>query len=197
MKIKKLIIHQKLLELYLIKLRTYEQYDKKIKNIANININQTLIHFKKSLRIIFKYHKKNKRILFLGLNGLILKKINKETNHSAISSKIKLQGLISNKLNFKEKDSLFVKKKPNLIVIFNEIETYNSVIIESAQAKIPTITFGAHTNRNKNAFLYNIHTNIKFLLHNKKIFYNCLKFLFKKTIVLQSKKTQKYEKKKI
>lgn len=201
MKIKKSKIYRKLLELYLIKLRTYEQYDKKIKNIVNISVNQTLIHFKKALRIIFKFHKKNKKILFLGFNGLILKKINKETNHTAISSKIKLQGIISNDLKFKnyEKYSLLkLKKKPNLIVIFDFIENHNSILKESSNAKIPTITFGSHMDRrNKNTFLYSIPTNIEFLVNNKFFFYNCLKFLFKKPIVSKPKKIPKYEKKKI
>lgn len=202
MKIKKPKINRKLLELYLIKLRTYEQYDKKIKNIANTSINQTLIHFKKALRIIFKFHKKNKKILFLGFNGSILKKINKETNHTAIPSKIKLQGAISNQLKFNknnEKYSLLkLKKKPNLIVIFSKVENHNFILSESSNARIPTITFGNYMDRkNKNTFLYNIPINIGFLLNNKNLFYNCLKFLFKKTLILNIKKTLKYEKKKI
>jgi len=200
MKIKNSKINQKLFELYLIKARTYEHYDKKIKDVVNISIAQTLLNFKKTLRIIFKFHRKNKKILFLGLNGLILKKINKETNHIAIPSKVKLQGRILNKLKFNKKDLLLKQKtSPSLIVIFNEIETYSYVLNESFKYKIPTITFGKNNNRNSsNMFLYNISANTDFLLNSKKnLFYNCLKFLFKKTTGLNRKKLKKNEKKKI
>jgi ribosomal protein S2 len=192
MKIKNLKINQKLLELYLIKLRTYEQYDKKVKDVTNVSISQTLINFKKTLRIIYKFHKKNKRILFLGFNGIIFKKINKETNHVALPSKIKLQGIIFNKLKLNEKISLLkLKTFPNLIVIFNEITNNNSILTESFKYKIPTITFGKNTNRNNNMFLYNIPANTEFLLNNKNLFYNCLKFLFKKKTELNRRTIKK------
>lgn len=198
MKIKKLKLSQKLLELYLLKLRTYEQFDVRLKNISIVNVNHTLTCFKKALKILFKFHRKNKKILFLGLNGFILKKINKETIHMAIPSKIKLQNVLSNKTNIKDNSKyslLKLKKKPKLIIILDKIDHYSSLLNESFMLKIPTITFGKSFTLKKNALLYNIPTATEFLLTNKNLFYNCLKFLFKKPKLF--KKYVKHEKKKI
>jgi len=205
MKLKKKIINQKLLKLYLLKLRTYEQYHDKLKTIITRNVNQTLIDFKKALRILFKFHTKNKKILFLGLNGLILKKINKETIHTAIPSNIKLQNITSNKtkLNNNFKYSLLkLKKKPKLIVILDRIDFYSSFIYESYMSKIPIVTLSKSSTVRKNALLYNLEVTPEFLLQNKNLFYNCLKFLFKKPKIRLNKfkilkKYTKYEKKKI
>lgn len=195
MKVKKLKLSQKLLELYLIKFRVYEQHNAQVQSgITTIDLNQMLASLKKILRILFKFHTKNKKILFLGLDDLVLKKINRTTIHSALPSKIKLQGIISNKTQFKNNSKyslLKLKKKPDLIVILDQIDSYYSLLAESYVAKIPTITFGKSVASKTNSSLYNIPTNHEFLLRNKLFFYNCLKFLFKKP------KTPKNEKKKI
>lgn len=200
MKIKKAKLSQKLLELYLIKSRAYELYDLRIQSTTTSNINQILAYFKKVLRILFKFHIKNKKILFLGLNGLILKKINKKTIHTALPLKTKLQGIISNnKMKFKNNlrySLLKLKKKPDLIVILDKVDDYFSLLNESYVAKIPTITFSKTFAFKKNTSLYNnTSTTYEFLLHNKKFFYNCLKFLLKKPKILKNK--VKNEKKKI
>lgn len=187
--------NQKILELQLIKLRTYEQYDEKIKNTLNNNIYQTLINIKKALKIIFKYNTRNKKILFLGFAGPIVKKINKQTNHVAIPLNIKLQGLISNHFQLKNKIKYSLpklRKKPKLIIIFDKIENYELILNESYKAKIPTITFESTFNKKiKNTNLYNILVNIDFLQQNKLFFYNCLNFLFKKKAIYKRNEKKK------
>lgn len=199
MKVKKFKINQKFIELYLLKLRAYEQYDKKLKNTLTNNVDQTLIHFKKVLKILFKFHTKNKKILFLGLNGLILKKINKETIHIAIPSRIKLQNTLFDKTKFKNnvKYSLLkLKKNPKLVVILDKIDHNVSFINEIHAAKIPTITFGECFALKRNTLLYNVPATPEFLIRNKNLFYNCLKFLFKKPTLTFKKPELTFEKRK-
>lgn len=196
MKLKKLKISQKLLELFLLKSRIYEQYDKTLKSVTTNNVNQTLIHFKKALKILFKFHMKNKKILFVGLRGSILKRINKKTIHIAMPSRIKLQNTLFNKTKFKNNSKyslLKLKKNPKLIIILDEIDHYVSLINEINTAKIPIVTFGKSYFFKKNSFLYNVPATPEFLVHNKNLFCNCLKFLFKKPKLrpTQLKRTKK------
>lgn len=211
MKLKKFKTNHKLLELYLLKLRTYEQYDKKLKNVVTSNLDQSLIYFKKALKIIFKFHTKNKKILFLGLRGLILKKINKNTNHVAMPPKTKLKSTFFGKTKFKNSSKyslLKLKKNPKLVIILDKIDHYVSFVDEIHAAKIPIITFGKSLIFKKNALQYNVPATTEFLVQNKNLFCNCLRFLFKKPklIVIEPKPTKfkrtkknyvKYEKKKI
>lgn len=201
MKIKKLKIKTKLLQLFCIKSRIHEYYGiKHNKNSFNTSFIQTLSEYKKALKIIVNFHKKNKKILFLGLKNLtFINKINKFTNHTAVHFNIKLQKEMSlfsslNKLYVKKhstnKYSLFEKKKtPDLLVIFETIENYDSVLNESYMLKIPTITFANNLNYKKNKFsVYNVFVNIDFLLNNYNFFYSNLKVLFlKKKIKTKTK----------
>jgi hypothetical protein len=87
MKLRKLEFKQ-ILKLHLLKHRTYEQPS--IKNnsmslITDLTLNETIFNLKKALQIIFQYHIRNKRILFVGVPTKLETKINKATNHVAIS----------------------------------------------------------------------------------------------------------------
>ena len=195
-----------------------QQLDSKIYSTSvQVNLNQILIGLKKILRIIFKFHIKNKKILFLGLNGPVTHKINKKTIHFAIPSKISIKSLVFNKTqSFKNnlKYSLFkLEKKPDLIVILDKTESYSSLINESYMIKIPIIALTKFNNNlsEKKISIYNIFTPQGFLPHNsnnnKEFLYNCLKFLFrkpnnqikhkKKFNSKKSKNWAKHEKKKI
>lgn len=183
MKLKKLKINQKFLELFLLKLRIYDQYNKHLKSISTNDVNQTLVYFKKALKILFKFHTKNKKILFVGLKSSILKKINKETIHMAMPSRVKLQNTLFNKTKFKNNSKfslLKLKKNPKLVIIFDKIDHYVSFVNEVYNAKIPIITFGKSFSLKENILLYNVPATPEFLVHNKNLFCNCLKFLFKK-----------------
>ena len=101
MKLRKLEFKQ-ILKLHLLKHKTYEQplvknNDKNL--VTDLTLNETIFNLKKALQIIFQYHTKNKRILFIGVPTKLESKINKTTNHVAIPQDLNIQGLISNRLS--------------------------------------------------------------------------------------------------
>lgn len=193
MKLKKTktIKYSQILKLQLVKSRIYELNVSKKNYLNDENLNNTIINIKKALKIIFKYNRLNKRILFLGIdNDLLIKKINTQTNHVALSKKFKTQGLISGKHNLKQRYLLpKLKTKPNLIIIFNSVENVNSVLKESHLLKIPTIIFGTIVDEIKNADIrsfFNIKGNFTFI-SNQNFFYKYLNFLFKKQYYIKQK----------
>ena len=132
---KKTIKTKQLLQFHILKSRIY---DKKLNNsnsldyLTNMNISKLILKLKKSIEIIFKFHKQKKKILFIGIPKLIENKINLETNHIAIPKFYNIFGLFINKsvlkslrLKYqilkKSKKINFSKliNKPDLIVIFN------------------------------------------------------------------------------
>ena len=159
---------KRLIELHLIKSRTYEQFLKK-KYIINLSLTQIALNLKKALNIIFKFHTNNKRILFIGTPKIIENKINLTTIHSAIPNSLKIEGIpiansiaTSAKLNqylFQNKKLFLtkIKKKPELIVIFNH-NKQKSIVKESHVAKIPIIEF--NTNFQTENLTYNIPGNL-------------------------------------
>lgn len=179
--IKNKINSKKIFEIHLIKSKTYEQPVKKktLKSLPNIAICDIMVNFKKSLNIIFKYHKNNKRILFIGNPKVIEDEINSNTIHTSIpnSSQIDLHGLVTNnfiansvKLNkYLFKNTKFIlsklRKKPELIVIFKH--TQKSLLIkESMVSKIPTIEFNCNLQRNSWKYAYSVPGNLN-LTENK------------------------------
>lgn len=180
--IKNKINSKKIFKLHLIKSKTYEQSMKKktFKSLPNIAIRDIMLNFKKSLNIIFKYHKNNKRILFIGNPKVIEDEINNNTIHTSISNydkNIVNKGIITNnfiansvKLNkylFKNNKFMLSKllKKPELIVIFKQQQT-NHLIKESTVSKIPIIEFNCNLNRNDWNYNYSIPGNLN-LTENK------------------------------
>ena len=105
-----------------------------LKLIKNKIYNKNYLNIKKNLKIIYKFHTKNKKILFLGINKKInffVKLLKKNPNHTYITNNIWLNGILSNSAVFKhlcllKKKNLFTflfnfkSQKYNLIVIFNE-----------------------------------------------------------------------------
>lgn len=183
MKLIKSKIHsRKIFKLHLIKSKTYEQPMKKktFKSLPDIAIRDITLNFKKSLNLIFKYHKNNRRILFIGNPKVIENKINNNTIHTAIpnydknilNTSLITNNLIANsvKLNkylFKNNKFILSKllKKPELIVIFQQQQN-NNLIQESAISKIPIIEFNCNLKRNNWSYNYTIPGNLN-LTENK------------------------------
>ena len=176
MKVQK-VKSKRILLLYLLIFKTYEQTI--FKKSANIFFKHYLIeilfNLKKSLKIIFNYHKKNKLILFIGLPKDLKFKINKFTTHIAFSKFLKLDGNVVNILNNNE------NKKPYLIVLFNT--DVNVIIQESYLAKIPLICINNNLiNKNfyhRNIYKVSINQNRKVFQILNNFFCTGLRFLFK------------------
>lgn len=182
---------KQILLLYLLKSKTYEQRIlRKAPNLISRScLTEILISFKKSLQIIFNYHKKNKLILFVGLPESLRCKINKFTIHIASSKYSNLGGGISNVS--KNKDLLHIAsekggsknnrgKKPYLIVFFDHIDS-DCIVKESYLAKIPLICVNSNLN-NKNFYyrnIYKVFINQNLLQALNNFFFVGLSFLFK------------------
>lgn len=199
MKTKKFKFKQ-ILKLHLLKSRAYENSIKKTNFLNHVSLTQTIVDFKKVLKIIFKYHQIGKKILFVGVPLELELKINKLTNHVAVSKTFNLQGFIFPNNNIKTKKSfksgfssfLLPKllQKPDLIILFSSAKEQN-IISESYVAKTPLIKFGADsviTNSNMKS-LYHVPgfgNNLQ-LTQNKNLIFIGLNFLFK-TVQRKKKK---------
>lgn len=188
----KKINSRRLFELQLIKSKMYTHTKKKHSNKLENDLSGLLIDFKKSINIIFKYHKNNKRILFIGSPQIFENLINSKTIHTAMPdfldfrNKLTINSYISktlklNKHLFNNKNFLLskLKKKPELIVMFNHIQK-ESVIKETTLAKIPIIEFNANRDRENWSYNYAVQGSMN-INKNKtidNIFYIILNSLF-------------------
>lgn len=199
MKIKKFKFKQ-LLKLHLIKLKAYEQPIKKTNFNATIdtNLDQILADVKKALKIIFQYHRSNKRILFIGFPYKLELKINYSTKHVAVPYNFNIQGFISNNnVRFlsenRNSSRLWLKnhakfllpkltKKPDLIILFKH-EKDRNIIMESWTAKIPVIVFKSNCDLRdlSNENFYTVGGDFKniSIISDKNIFFIGLNFLVK------------------
>jgi hypothetical protein len=198
MKLKRLQFKQ-ILKLHLLKYRTYEQ---SLKNnnfnlVTELTLNQIIINFKKILQVIFQYHSQNKRILFIGIPKKLELKINKTTNHVAVSKSFNIQGLISNNANVNMQNTkhenrhrLFgfksllpkLSKRPDLVVLISHDKKQN-ILKECFVAKTPIINFETDNESKEIWSIYShkvqLNNNNSSLIHNKNIFFIGLNFLFK------------------
>lgn len=199
MKLRKLEFKQ-ILKLHLLKHRTYEQPS--IKNnsmslITDLTLNETIFNLKKALQIIFQYHIRNKRILFVGVPTKLETKINKATNHVAISQDMNIQGFISNcsnrnltsvKQTNNQKTIKFksllpkLAKKPDLVVVVAH-EKADAIYKECVVAKLPIINFKAEgvSKETWSTYSYGLqltHNNSS-LTTDKNLIFIGLNFLFK------------------
>ena len=167
---------KQLLKLHIIKFRIYENHKNSLDYLPNINTAEIVIKLKKSINIIYNFHKNKKKILFIGVPKLIEKKINLETNHIAVPEFYNILGLFINKPILKnlrlknksiQKSKLFsfskLNYKPDLILIFN-YDNEDLIIKESYKSKIPVIKFNYNFNlKKKNLFnLYEVPGNLNF-----------------------------------
>jgi hypothetical protein len=177
-KIDKLILsNSKLLKIKLIKPKIYEK-----KNyIKNITLEEIKLRLKKALYIIYLYCIHDKRILFVGGNSLKmylkLKKLLKNTKHFIIPEKKWIPGILTNKILFKpllykqrtnivtfSKNLMNIKKKPDLIVIFDEIQN-KIALSEGYLSNIPIISLNSLLTIFNNYSDYKVPGNFSF---NKK-----------------------------
>lgn len=199
MKLKKLEFKQ-ILKLHLLKHKTYEQSLAKNNNmnlVTDLSLNETIFNLKKALQVIFQYHIKNKRILFIGVPTKLELKINKATNHVAIPQDLNIQGLISNRSNKnlmstkqsnKQKTVKFksllpkLSKKPDLVVVVAH-EKVGAIHKECAVAKLPIINFRTEdlSKETWSTYSYDLQLSHKnsSLTTDKNLFSIGLNFLFK------------------
>jgi ribosomal protein S2 len=200
MKIKKTKVKStRFFELHLIKSRTYEQSFKKntLKNLQSVNLINIMLNFKKAMHIIFKYHKNNKRILFVGVPQIIETKLNLMTKHIAVPNSFNIQGLFLNKSMLKGitlKQQLLkntnyllskINNKPDLIVVFNE-EKDQQLVKEGYIARIPVIKFNNNLQEKYWKHSYDIPGNIR--SNNSKTVDNIF-FIILNAILKRSKAT--------
>lgn len=150
----------KLLKLHILKYQIYLTTINSLNNKIVLTLENIEIYLKKSLKLIYEYHSKKKKILFVGFsfpNNDILFNIKNNTPHTFISANIWVNGSLSNNgLNSE-------KKLPALIVIFNS--TYEkSIIKEALDSKIPIIFFGDRVINNYKQIMYTIPGNYKKLV---------------------------------
>jgi hypothetical protein len=199
MKLRKLEFKQ-ILKLHLLKHRTYEQplvKNNSMSFITDLTLNETVLNLKKALQIIFQYHIRNKRIFFIGVPTKLEAKINKATNHVAISQDMNIQGFISNRSNrnltsVKQTNSqktikfksLLPKlaKKPDLVVVIAHEKT-DAIYKECVVAKLPIINFTAEGTSKETWSTYShglrlTHNNSSLII-DKNILSIGLNFLFK------------------
>lgn len=171
----KKINSKRIFELQLIKSKTYAPFLKSSNfKKPKLNLSNTVTDFKKALNIIFKYHKHNKRILFIGSPKILENLINLNTIHTSIPDYLCLKNKITinnylykniklNKHLFDQKKFLLSKiiKKSELVVMFSHYKK-ESVIKETNIAKIPTIEFNSTEQRNELNNNYNVLSRIEF-----------------------------------
>ena len=107
---------KRIFELQLIKSKTYIPYIKSFNfKKPKQNLTNNIIDLKRALNIIFKYHKYNKHILFIGSPTIIENLINLNTIHTSVSNHLYLKNktIINNYLhkNVIFNKHLFDKKK--------------------------------------------------------------------------------------
>lgn len=214
MKIKKVKkFKYKLLKLRLIKSRIYKIKIKKnnFNDSINIILEQIELHLKKILQIIYEYHIYKKQIIFidfpLSFQKKFIKILNK-TKHFSISKSKWINGILSNKfaifqnLNFKRlksnnknqikniKSLLKVKKKPDLVIIFNQ-KINSNILKEIYNLKIPIIVLNNNLYFN-NKSTYFISGDFKII--NKQIsnvFFLILYSIFKRSFLKSNIKKSK------
>lgn len=167
-------------------------------NSQNKKINAQI---KKVLNIIYQYHIRNKKIMFVNVPFFIIKnmaKIKKKINHLFIPENIWINGLITNQsacfysLFLKKKKNpnikffLKFKNKSDLIVNFNAKNTnIENLIKESYNQTIPSISFNNDKYFNLHKPTYSIKKSFLDLENNIIFFFSILKAIFKKKTSLQ------------
>lgn len=196
MKLKQ-IYSKQILKLHLLKHKIHENgfSSDNSEFITNNTLNQTLINFKKILQIIFRYHIKNRRILFVGLPKKLELRIIKSTQHVAISDHFDLTNIFSvsskierstdRKMQLSLVSFLLPKlsRKPDLIVLVSHKKTEN-FLKDCSTLKIPIINLDSDTDK---SFVLNPTYSYKLGLRDRKItminsnniFFIGLNFLFK------------------
>jgi len=198
------IRNYKLFKYNLLKLQIYSnKMEKHVSDVSTYTLEQIEAYFKQALKIIFEYHKKQFKILFVGfpvVSKLKQMKLIHFTNHNFISQNSWISGIFRNRFsifsyltslqsqNFSKnlKLLLTIKAKPHLVVIFNQkIET--NVINELYKTGIPILSFN-YNMLNISKITYKILGNFDFVEKNLKITYLFLFYSILKKIPLRKMK---------
>lgn len=182
----------KILKLHLLKSQVY-QADLKNDNFnefVNKSLEQSELHIKKALKVVYEYHCNNLKILFVGLPNVhnrFFKDLLRSTQHFFIPSNVWVNSFLANhssifrflKLKQSAKKSagkknlslknintlLSVRTKPDLVVIFNQ-DIKTDIVRELSNLDIPIILFGNNVSFNSQ-ITYPIPGN--FFLVNQKV----------------------------
>jgi len=181
----------KLFKHNLLKLQIYSNKNSvNIFNFSETTLEQLESYLKQVLKIVYEYHINHFKILFIGfpiVSKLKHKKLIHFTNHNFISEQLWVSGIFRNRFsiltylnliqsqNFSEslKLLLSVKKKPDLVVIFNQNVEINA-INEFYKTRIPILSFNIDFS-NISKITYNVFGSFNF---NKKSIKMTYFFLF-------------------
>ena len=193
----------KLLQLNILKLKLHRKLQL---NSLEKSTKQTELYFKKVIQIIYRYHLFGKRILFLGF-PLHFQDIVKRTKHILIPESSWLNGLITNqilkpnylltkqqkRLPFKVvKLLLHLKKKIDLVVVFNLNQNFNAVE-ESYISRIPIVGGVEQLNMFDEKVTYKLFHEFKlinFKIATNNFFTAMVKLVLKQAILMSSKRLQ-------
>jgi len=177
----------KLIKYYLLKYQIYSSSKKTDTKLVNFLIERIEMYFKQSLKIIYEYHIKQKKILFVGfpvLNNFFIKNISKNTSHIFISENTWINGILSNTKYVKKHNQNLsnielkqflntLNNKPDLIVFFNTKHNYK-IIKEINNLKLPIIIFNYSIKKKHEKVLYNVLGNYSKLIETRLNVYNLL-----------------------
>jgi ribosomal protein S2 len=158
----------KLLKLHLLKSQVYRnnQKDNTFDEHVNKSVEQTELHLKKALKVIYECHLNNFKILFIGLPQTaptIFEDLLKSTSHFFVPSNLWVNSFFANRvsifrfLNLKKRNLdkkfslkninnlLSIRTKPRLVVVFDQ-DIKTDIVKELATLDIPVILFGTNTN---------------------------------------------------
>ena len=146
-----------LTKLYLLKYKIYNNFPITDSLILNF-LTYTEFTLKQSLNLIYNYHLKKKKILFIG-ESYSKKNYNflKTSGHISIPKSVLVNGSFKNNL---PSNIISYKKKPNLVVFFDCKYTDLSILKQLDNLNIPVVIFGNSTISNCNKY-YNIFSNSK------------------------------------
>lgn len=198
----------KLLKLKLLKTKVYRTE----KHLKVFKLEEIKSRLKKVLHLLYEYHLKNKKILFVGVPFKLAQKVDrffKNTSHVLLPEAIWMNGVFTNpyscfqylfliQQNKKKYISQFLlklKNKPDLIVICNE-NLSESIISESQKSKIPIVTLNSKLSILNSKVTYKISNNFvtaKKQQHNNFYYSIILAVIMKakKQLILHQKRTNK------
>jgi len=194
----------KLFKYNLLKLQIYSDRTKRNAfEVSNPASGQIEAYIKQALKIIFEYHKRHFKILFIGfpvISKLKQMRLIHFTNHNFVSQKSWISGIFRNRFsilsyltslnsqNFSKRLKLLLtlKAKPHLVVVFGqEIET--NVIDEFYKTGIPILSFN-YNFLNVSKITYKILGNFNFIEKNLRI--TCFFLLYSILKKIPLKKTK-------
>jgi len=158
----------------------------------NVSIDQIKYQLKKALKIIYKFHVNDKKILFIGkVDNKVLDQL-KNSKHAWYNELGGTKGFITNnQLDLQKRKT---QNKYNLMVILNS-NNCDKVVEESYSAKIPTIVINTQLNIFDYKCDYKIPGNFNFARRITKntFFYSLLEATLKRANYFKNKRV-KFEK---